>query len=161
MSSYAQALTRHAQGLAAYGTSFASAGIANLWPLMRVEDVDLNGKTVIITGSNVGIGKEAATTLAKMGARVVLACRNLEKAEAARQDIVRKLGRDDAPVEIEQLDTSDLESVRAFAKRWAARPKDRQSIYFLSNNAGALSNSKATSSQGHEFTCDAGRVEAF
>ncbi|EFX79366.1 hypothetical protein DAPPUDRAFT_28878, partial [Daphnia pulex] len=44
----------------------------------------LTGKTVIITGGNSGIGKETAIDLAKRGARVILACRDLKKADDAR-----------------------------------------------------------------------------
>ena len=49
----------------------------------------MKGKTAIVTGSNTGMGKETALELAKRGARVILACRNSEAAEAARQEISR------------------------------------------------------------------------
>jgi NAD(P)-dependent dehydrogenase (short-subunit alcohol dehydrogenase family) len=45
--------------------------------------LDLAGKNIVITGANIGIGYEAARALAAAGARVVFACRNIEKGEAA------------------------------------------------------------------------------
>jgi NAD(P)-dependent dehydrogenase (short-subunit alcohol dehydrogenase family) len=44
----------------------------------------LTGKTVIITGANAGMGKETALDLAGRGARVIMACRDLKKAEIVR-----------------------------------------------------------------------------
>lgn len=44
----------------------------------------MEGKTVIITGANSGIGKETARDLAKRGARIIMACRNLETANAVK-----------------------------------------------------------------------------
>lgn len=52
-------------------------------------DIKMNGKTVLITGANSGIGLETAMDLATRGARVLLACRNLEKAEDARYKVRR------------------------------------------------------------------------
>jgi retinol dehydrogenase 12 len=49
--------------------------------------MSMQGKTVIITGGNAGIGKETALGLAKLGARIILACRNLETANQAKGDL--------------------------------------------------------------------------
>lgn len=50
----------------------------------------MEGKTIIITGANAGIGKETARDMAKRGARVIMACRNLESANAARGEHVNR-----------------------------------------------------------------------
>ena len=52
----------------------------------------MHGKTVIITGGSAGIGKQTALDLAGRGARVILGCRALVKAEAVRREIVQTTG---------------------------------------------------------------------
>jgi len=75
----------------------------------------LNGKTVIITGANSGIGKETAVDLAKRNARVILACRSVEKGEKAAVE-VRKRSKSDNVV-FRQLDLASLTSIQQFAAR--------------------------------------------
>src|SRR5580700_5027066 len=67
------------------------------WPSVsrRRVPMSMQGKVVVITGSNIGIGKETAVGVAKEGATVVLACRNQEKAAAAAKDIQQRSGNDD------------------------------------------------------------------
>jgi len=91
----------------------------------------LDGKTVIITGANTGIGKETALDLARRGARVILACRDITKAYHAKDDIVQKSGNTN--VEIRHLDLSSLASVRAFA---AGILESESRLDVLINNAG-------------------------
>merc|ERR1719491_969320 len=67
-------------------------------------DVDLTGKIAIVTGSNTGIGKPTARVLAAHGATVIMACRNRQKAETAKADMIRKLtDPSDAAINFKQL----------------------------------------------------------
>ena len=93
----------------------------------------LDGKTVIITGANTGIGKETAIDLAKRGAKVILACRDPKRAQEAAKEVRKKSGNGNVVVEI--LDLASLASVRAFAQRILAQETQ---INILINNAGEL-----------------------
>ncbi|KZT59756.1 NAD(P)-binding protein [Calocera cornea HHB12733] len=78
---------------------------------------DLTGKNVIVTGSNVGLGLEAARHLARMNpAKLILGCRDLTKAEAAKESIVKSTGC--KTIECWKLDQADFSSVSAFADRY-------------------------------------------
>ncbi|TRY86823.1 hypothetical protein DNTS_020541 [Danionella cerebrum] len=76
----------------------------------------LDGKVALITGANTGIGKETAVDLASRGARVILACRDVEKGEEAAAEIQARVGG--AKVEVQELDLADTGSIRAFAQRF-------------------------------------------
>ncbi len=91
----------------------------------------LSGKTVVITGGNTGIGKATAVDLARRNARVILACRSVEKGEKAAVDVRRESGNNN--VIFRQLDLASLASVRQFA---AQILKEEQKIDILINNAG-------------------------
>lgn len=79
------------------------------------KNVQLCGKTVIVTGSNIGIGKETALQLAKRGAKVILACRNLKRANEACLEIIRETNN--ADVYVYELDLGSFSSIRQFVKR--------------------------------------------
>ncbi|XP_064821127.1 retinol dehydrogenase 11-like isoform X2 [Oncorhynchus masou masou] len=93
----------------------------------------LDGKTVLITGANTGIGKETALDLAIRGARVIMACRDVEKGEAAAASIRRIYSK--ANVEVRELDLADTSSIRAFAQRFL---REVNHLHILINNAGVM-----------------------
>ena len=91
------------------------------------------GRVAIVTGANTGLGYETALALAARGARVILACRNRDKAEAAGLRIRSRYP--DAPVEVRIIDTGSLRSVRGFA---ASFGRDYGRLDLLINNAGIM-----------------------
>ncbi|XP_064485718.1 retinol dehydrogenase 11-like isoform X2 [Ornithodoros turicata] len=93
---------------------------------------DMKGKTVVITGANAGIGKETAKDLVKRGARVILACRNMQKASVAAREILDDTGR---TVVVKRLDLCSFKSVRAFADDVIA---NEERLDVLINNAGIV-----------------------
>ena len=93
----------------------------------------LDGKTVIITGANTGIGLETAVDLAKRNARVILACRSVERGETAAVEVRKRSGNDNAV--FVQLDLASLDSVRWFAAKIL---EEEPRIDILINNAGVM-----------------------
>ena len=89
------------------------------------------GRVVIVTGSNTGIGKETARDLARRGAKVILACRDLEKAERAASDIRSSSSWHVVP---KFCDLASLKSVRNFADDILA---SEQRLDVLVCNAGS------------------------
>jgi len=79
--------------------------------------IDCTGKTIIVTGANVGLGKEATRHFVRLNAaKVIIGCRSLEKGEAAKTEIEASTKRNGV-IEVWQLDLQDYDSVKAFAKR--------------------------------------------
>ncbi|KAM3871197.1 retinol dehydrogenase 12 [Diretmus argenteus] len=93
----------------------------------------LDGKTVLITGANTGIGKETALDLAVRGARVIMACRDVEKGEEAAASICAMCPS--AQVEVRELDLADTCSIRAFAQKFL---REVNHLHILINNAGVM-----------------------
>ncbi len=104
----------------------------------------LDGKTVIVTGANAGIGKEAALALAERGAHVVMVCRNPQKGEAALNEVRAK-----GSAELVLCDLSKLQSVEAAATELLDKC-DRVDV--LLNNAGLILPQREVSADGYELT---------
>lgn len=82
-----------------------------------LDDVpDQTGKSIIITGASSGIGLSAARMLAKKGGHVIMACRNLEKAQPLADSINEDAAAVGGKATVLRLDTTDLDSIDAFAK---------------------------------------------
>ncbi|XP_038075404.1 retinol dehydrogenase 12-like [Patiria miniata] len=120
--------------------SFVVASAGLLWMLRKFFEggwcyskARLDGKTVLITGANTGIGKETARDLVRRGARVIVACRDIAKAEAAVADIRKDTGSDNLVVV--KLDLASLASVRECAKKIKA---EEPRLNILINNAGIM-----------------------
>ncbi|XP_043930002.1 retinol dehydrogenase 12-like isoform X2 [Protopterus annectens] len=105
---------------------FAAGGVC-------VSTARLDGKTVIITGANTGIGKETARDLAKRGARIIIACRDVIKGEIAAQEVIAETGN--KQVIVRKLDLADSSSVKQFAEKIL---KEEQHLHILINNAGVM-----------------------
>lgn len=83
-----------------------------------VPTTSFKGRTVIVTGSNVGLGLEACRRLVRLEAsKVILACRNVEKGQAAAEDIRATTSCSPETLAVWQLDMSSYASVQAFAAR--------------------------------------------
>lgn len=93
----------------------------------------LDGKTVIITGANTGIGKETAIDLAKRNAKVIIACRNVERGEQAERDI-KRLSKSEN-VHFKLVDLASFASIKKFCSQVL---EEEPRIDILINNAGIM-----------------------
>ena len=139
----------------------------------------LDGKTVIITGGNTGIGKETALDLAQRGAKVILACRNQTKGNEAKgnlqilglnnkdfynfpcwiislDEIIAKTGNKN--VIVKQLDLTSFKSVRSFA---ADIKKSEPKLDILINNAGCAALGKTLTEDGNELQMQSNHLGHF
>ena len=105
---------------------------------------DQKGKTFFITGANTGLGFEAALVLAARGGRVLLGCRNPEKAEAARDRILEQVPG--ANLELVSIDLGDLASVKQAAEVVQAEAR----LDVLVNNAGIMVPPRFLTTDGFE-----------
>ena len=115
----------------------------------------IEGRTVLITGGNSGIGLATATALAAEGAKVTITTRDPSKGESAGSIIEEKTG---ASVEVAALDLADLESIHRFAAEFTAIHDD---LGVLINNAGAVIGSRQTTNDGFELTFGTNHLGPF
>ncbi len=111
----------------------------------RQDIPDLTGSVAVVTGANRGLGLESTKALARKGATVVMACRNLQKAETARAEVLREV--EGANLGVMQLDNASLASVRAFAHAFKAK---YGRLDILVNNAGVSTTRYELTSDGFE-----------
>ena len=107
----------------------------------------LTGKTCIVTGANTGIGKAVALELARRKARVILACRDVQKGNTAAVEIRKEL-KHSADVNVYELDLASINSVKHFADQIN---KNEHSIDVLVNNAGLFGCPFTQSQDGNEM----------
>src|SRR6266540_5253464 len=125
-------------------TAMSTAG-ARRWTIARIPD--LSGLTAIVTGASAGIGFETARGLAGHGASVVLACRNIDKAERAAARI--RAENEGAVIDVVHLDLASLASVREAASEiLGAYPR----LDLLINNAGVMEPPYERTEDGFELT---------
>src|SRR5829696_3253693 len=114
------------------------------WDTSRIPDQ--TGRVAVVTGANSGLGLVTARELARAGARVVLACRNLEKGKTALTEVER--AATGAPPELADLDLANLTSVRSFAQSF----KDtHDGLDLLVNNAGVMAPPRRRTADGFEL----------
>jgi retinol dehydrogenase-14 len=106
----------------------------------------VEGRTVVITGGNAGIGQATALALARLGAHVVITSRNRNKGEEAVRTIRRASGNDH--VELVELDLASLASVRSCSKELLDR---LEAIHVLDLNAGGVISERRVTEDGFEM----------
>jgi NAD(P)-dependent dehydrogenase (short-subunit alcohol dehydrogenase family) len=86
-------------------------------PPVSPRETDVQGKTAIVTGANVGLGLETARQLLDLGCNLILAVRDEAKGEIARQDLARGRNLPSDAIKVWQLDLSSYDSISSFVDR--------------------------------------------
>lgn len=114
------------------------------------------GRVTIVTGANAGLGYDTALALAKLGAKVVMACRNADKAKLAQAKIIQISGNNN--VYVQALDLSSLASVNAFANDFL---QNNSQLDLLINNAGIMVPPFSLTEDGFESQLAANHIGHF
>lgn len=104
--------------LASVAHGLFSTIFSNLFITLPYPEADLHGQTIIVSGSNTGLGFEACLHLSRLGAeKLIMAVRTLAKGEAAKEKILKATGREEGSIEVWQLDMDSYDSVKQFSAR--------------------------------------------
>ena len=117
---------------------------------------DLAGNVVVITGANSGLGLESTKAIVAKGATVVMACRNVGKAEQAMAEVLA--AQPNATLNVMQLDNASLHSVRTFAEAFKTA-FDRLDL--LLNNAGVMAIPRTLTEDGFEMQLGVNHLAHF
>ncbi|XP_027743955.1 dehydrogenase/reductase SDR family member 12 isoform X4 [Empidonax traillii] len=107
-------------------------------------EVDVRGRSFLVTGSNSGIGKATAKEIARRGGTVHLVCRNKERAQVAQEEIVTETGNQNIFLHI--VDISNPKEVWKFAEKF----RNEHKLNVLINNAGCMVNNRELTEDGLE-----------
>ncbi|XP_032941539.1 dehydrogenase/reductase SDR family member 12 isoform X2 [Catharus ustulatus] len=107
-------------------------------------EVDVAGRSFLVTGANSGIGKATATEIARRGGTVHLVCRNKERAEVAKEEIVTETGNHNIFLHI--VDLSNPKEIWKFTEKF----QNEHKLNVLINNAGCMVNNRELTEDGLE-----------
>lgn len=108
--------------------------------------IRIPGKVVLITGGNAGVGKATAIEMLRRGAEVIIACRSLERAKTAREEIVAAAGGC-TDIAVMKLDLASFKSIREFVEQFKAH---YQRLDILINNAAVMTYDRGLTADGLE-----------
>jgi NAD(P)-dependent dehydrogenase (short-subunit alcohol dehydrogenase family) len=135
----------------------SSTVFSNIFIHLPQPEGDLTGQTIIVSGSNQGLGLEASRHLLRLGVKqLIMAVRDLNKGETARQELLQSTGREDSSIEVWKLDMDQYTSVKDFAARAETLPR----LDALLANAGLATNDFGLSEE-NERTITVNVVSAF
>lgn len=120
--------------------------------------VELSGRVYIITGSNTGLGYETAKEIVRMGGVVVMACRTLDKANTARNALIKETKCAPSQLIVLHLDLNSFTSVKSFVAEFE---KLNVPLHCLVNNAGLMMSSRSVTQDGLEMVFTANHLSAF
>lgn len=118
----------------------------------------LNGKTVLITGGNCGIGYETAKDLLKRNARVIIACRNLNKGHQAVENLLNETNCSRNQIVLMECDLASLNSVRNFVDLYM---KNEERLDILICNAGLGYSSDRMTEDGFDYVIQSNYLGHF